>query len=122
MQNRINKPIFVVGSPRSGTSILTWCLGQHPNIFPVPESNWMGNFAVNVAIAYKLGASRGDRSILSAMDIREDELFVIFGNRINDLILRHRIDLNKKRWRGAAGPSLPDDLFVPQYAAKTRWV
>src|SRR5204863_12735 len=37
----INKPIFVVGSPRSGTSILTWCLGQHPNIVPLPESGWI---------------------------------------------------------------------------------
>jgi hypothetical protein len=60
MQNQGNKPIFVVASPRSGTSILTWCLGQHPNMFPVPESNWMGNFAVNIAVACEIGAARGD--------------------------------------------------------------
>src|SRR6266480_867914 len=81
MQEQVNKPIFVVGSPRSGTSVLTWCLGQHPNIFPVPESNWMGDFAVNAAIGYQIGAARGDRSILSAMDIREDELFAMCGQR-----------------------------------------
>src|SRR5215468_10713535 len=97
MENTINKPIFVVGSPRSGTSILTWCLGHHPNIFPVPESNWMGNFAVNVAIAYQIGVARGDHSILSAMDIRNDELFAAFGQSINDLILRHREHLERKR-------------------------
>src|SRR6266436_3719668 len=34
MQQRPAKPIFIVGSPRSGTSILTWCLGHHPNLFP----------------------------------------------------------------------------------------
>jgi len=60
MQNQGSKPIFVVGSPRSGTSILTWCLGQHPNMFPVPEANWMGNFAVNIAVACEIGAARGD--------------------------------------------------------------
>ena len=49
------KPIFVVGSPRSGTSVLTWCLGQHPNIFPVPESNWTGEFALGVAKSYQIG-------------------------------------------------------------------
>jgi len=97
MQEQVSKPIFVVGSPRSGTSVLTWCLGQHPNIFPVPESNWMGDFAVNAAIGYQIGAARGDRSILSAMDIREDELFAMFGQGINDLILRHRKDLERKR-------------------------
>ena len=67
MQDQINKPVFVVGSPRSGTSILAWCLGQHPNMFPVPESNWMGQFAINVAISYEIGSARGDRSLLSGM-------------------------------------------------------
>src|ERR1700758_4699936 len=97
MQRDINKPIFVVGSPRSGTSILTWCLGHHPNLFPVPESNWMGNFAVNVAIGYQVGAARGDHSILSAMDIPEDELFASIGHSINNIILCHRANLETKR-------------------------
>jgi hypothetical protein len=30
----------------------------------------MGEFAVNVAVAYQIGAARSDLSILSAMDIR----------------------------------------------------
>ena len=97
MQSKGAKPIFIVGSPRSGTSILTWCLGHHPNIFPVPESNWMGDFAVNVGIAYRIGAARGDYSVLSAMDIQADELFAAFGRTINDLILRHRDHLEKSR-------------------------
>src|SRR6476646_2884936 len=97
MQEHVNRPIFVVGSPRAGTSILTWCLGHHPNLFPVPESNWMGDFAVNVAVAYQIGAARGDYSTLSAMDIGQDELFAAFGQRINDLILNHREHLEAKR-------------------------
>src|SRR5262249_9693765 len=101
MRDGINKPIFVVGSPRSGTSIVTWCLGQHTNLFPVEESNWMGDFAVNVAIAYQVGAARGNRSVLSAMDIREDELFAAFGQCINDLILRHRKDRERKHQAGS---------------------
>ena len=122
MEEGINKPIFVVGSPRSGTSILTWCIGQHPDIIPLEESDWMGDLAIRLAIYYQIGSGRGDYSLLSSMDVKKAEFFAIFGNSINDLILRHRIDLNKKRWRRAAGPSLPDDLFVPQYTAKTRWV
>ena len=57
----------------------------------------MGDFAVSIAIGHQIGAARGDRSILSAMDIREDELFAMFGQGINDLILRHRKDLERKR-------------------------
>ena len=125
MQRNINKPIFVVGSPRSGTSILTWCLGQHPNIFPVPESSWMGNFAINVAMAYHVGAARGDRSILSAMDIHEDELFATFGQSINDLILSHRKDLEKNRQSKGKLAGLKGRWFQGTNTAsdpKTRWV
>src|SRR6266480_2521309 len=87
MQNKVNKPIFVVGSPRSGTSVLTWCLGQHPNIVALPESSWMGDIAIDFGI----------RSVLSAMDVQSDEFFASFGQTINDLILRHRKDLERKR-------------------------
>jgi Sulfotransferase family len=111
MQEAINRPIFVVGSPRSGTSILTWCLGQHPNMFPVPESNWLGDFAVHVAIGYQIGAARGDRSILSAMDIGDDELFATVGQSINGLILHHRQNLERKR-----------QTTSPASEPKGRWV
>jgi hypothetical protein len=111
MQPTINKPIFVVGSPRSGTSILTWCLGQHPNMFPVPESNWLGQFAINVAISYEIGSARGDRSLLSGMDIGPEEFFANFGRTINGLILAHREDLERKRKMTHSSPDL-----------KRRWV
>ncbi|PYL08384.1 MAG: hypothetical protein DME33_07520 [Verrucomicrobia bacterium] len=122
MQDQTNKPIFVVGSPRSGTSILTWCLGQHPNLFPVPESNWMGDFAVNAAVGYQIGAARGDRSILSAMDIREDELLAALGQSINDLIFRHRTDLETKRKEKRS--AYPEALGVASATSepKRRWV
>jgi hypothetical protein len=97
MQDQIAKPIFVVGSPRSGTSVLTWCLGQHPNILALPESSWMGDLAVDLTIRYQIGAARGDRSVLSAMDIQSGEFFASFGESINDLILSHREGLERKR-------------------------
>jgi len=122
MEDEINKPMFVVGSPRSGTSILTWCLGQHPNIIPLEESGWMGNLAIDLAIYYQTGSARGDYSLLGSMDVTKTEFSAVFGKSINDLILRHRLDLDRKRWRRAAGPKIPSHCFVPQYDAKTRWV
>ncbi len=122
MQDGTNKPIFVVGSPRSGTSILTWCLGQHPNVIPLEESGWMGNLAIDLAVYYQTGTARGDHSLLSSMDVKETEFFAVFGKSINDLILRRRLDLDKKRWRRAAAPTIPSHCFVPRYDAKTRWV
>jgi Sulfotransferase family len=125
MQDQIDKPIFVVGSPRSGTSVLTWCLGQHPNIVPLPESGWMGDFAIDLAIRYQIGTARGDDSVLSAMNIKTEEFFTMFGENINALILRHRIDLERKRWERSAGPNAPPEDFVsmqPTVNQKTRWV
>ena len=125
MHRELNKPIFVVGSPRSGTSILTWCLGQHPNLFPVPESNWMGDFAVNVAVAYQIGAARGDYSICSAMDIRDSELFAALGQSINQVILQHRTDLELKR-KSRTDASKVDARWLEATSIsagpKTRWV
>ena len=125
MQDRINKPIFVVGSPRSGTSILAWCLGHHPNLFPVPESNWMGDFAVNVAVAHQIGSARGSYSILSAMDVRVDEFFAAFGRSINELVVGHRRDLEMNRGNSNSPSKVNLQWLEATSSAagpKTRWV
>ncbi len=57
----------------------------------------MGEFAVNIASSYQIGTARGNRTILSAMDISRDEFFANFGQTINDLILAHRKALERKR-------------------------
>jgi len=125
MQEEINKPIFVVGSPRSGTSILAWCLGHHPNIFPVPESNWIGDFAANVAVAHQIGSARGRLSILSAMDIRDDEFFAAFGRSINELVVGHRRHLEINR-ENSNSPSKINQQWLEATSMtagpKTRWV
>jgi hypothetical protein len=94
---RQNKgPIFIVGSPRSGTSILTWCLGQHANILPQEESNWLGEFAVTVGVQQRVGHNRGERSQLGALGIERSEFFKTFGDAITEMILRHRSQLEQK--------------------------
>jgi Sulfotransferase family len=125
MQEEINRPIFVVGSPRSGTSILAWCFGHHPNIFPVPESNWIGDFAVNVAVAHQIGSARGRLSILSAMEIPDDEFFAAFGRTINELVVGHRrhFEINREN---SNSPSKVDLRWLEATSIvagpKTHWV
>jgi Sulfotransferase family len=57
----------------------------------------MGEFAVNIASSYQIGAARDNRTILSAMDISRAEFFANFGHAINHLILGHRKHLERKR-------------------------
>ena len=57
----------------------------------------MGDFAVNVAMSYQVGAARGILSIISAMGISRDEFFSHIGRSINSLVLKHRCDLDRTR-------------------------
>src|SRR6516165_3381903 len=86
----VARPIFVVGSPRSGTSILTWCLGQHPNILPLEETTWFSHLALTLQACFEEGSARGARSQLSAMRIGRDQLFATVGEALSDMIVGQR--------------------------------
>jgi hypothetical protein len=119
-------PIFVVGSPRSGTSILTWCLGQHANILPQEESCWLGEFAINAAVQFDVGSSRQRHSQLSAIGIQSAEFFQTLGDSINNLVLDHRSQQEhisrecSKRDPSLASPVL--SVSRSENDPKLRWV
>lgn len=119
-------PVFVVGSPRSGTSILTWCLGQHPNLLPLPESNWMGQLAQALDTCHHVGSCRGERSQLSSMGISRDDLYECIGGAIDGLILGRRAALEARhRDRALRDLTEASPRFTVSRAAdepKRRWV
>lgn len=80
----------MIGSPRSGTSILTWSLGQHPNLYPLEETVWFGPFGRAAENAFQIGSSRGELSQLSGMGIAEERFMRGLGQAIDTMILDHR--------------------------------
>jgi hypothetical protein len=86
----------------------------------------MGDFAIDLTIRYQIGAARGDRSVLSGMDIQLEEFFASFGQTINDLILRHRKDLERKRSSASSvrtgGATSIVETRRSEFDPKTRWV
>jgi hypothetical protein len=119
----MNKPIFIVSSGRAGSTILTWCLGQHPNILPQEESDWLGPFAIDAAVGYERGTARGQWGQLSANFIQRDELLSCLGEAINGLILGHRGQFENRVLRERAGRYPPTfNISRSQDEPKSRWV
>jgi len=120
---RTERPIFIVSSGRSGSTILTWCLGQHPNIIPEEESNWLGPFAIDAAVAFHRGSVRGERGQLSANFIQREELLSGLGQAINELIVSHRRkfeDINLRKQAGWYPPAFKVSRSPEE--PKSRWV
>ena len=120
------QPVFVVGSPRSGTSILSWCLGQHPNLLSLEESNWMAPCAVDLAVAFRRGSARGERSQLFSMGVERDQFIQNFGVCINEFIVKQRQAFEERLIRlgdpERAKKNIAFRLSRDELDPKLRWV
>jgi len=114
------QPVFVVGAPRSGTSILTWSLGQHPDLLPLEESDWLPKLVANLTTAYRLGTARGERSALSAMGVSQRAFYAAFGDAVDEIIVTHRRRFEELR----AGPGGDPRFKISRAPSdpKLRWV
>ncbi|HEV2773120.1 MAG TPA: sulfotransferase [Thermoleophilaceae bacterium] len=116
----VAQPVFIVGAPRSGTSVLTWSLGQHPDLLPLEESDWLPRLVANLTIAYRKGTARGDRSALSAMGVSQRAFYAAFGDAVDEIILSHR--RRYEELHAAKGGDPRFTLSRSPSEPKLRWV
>lgn len=119
-------PVFVIGSYRSGTSVLTWCIGQHPRILALEETNWIAYLSVYLDNLFLLGTVNAEHSNISSIGVMEGEFYQHFGRTVNNFIaenLDKYIEAAKQRARRT--PHLESEHYRLARAgshSKERWI
>jgi hypothetical protein len=126
------RPIFIIGAPRSGTSITTWALGQHPNIQPMPETAWIASLGVGAYLSHRKGSERGRFSHLSNVDFPLEAFMVRIGETVDTIVndafaervrILHPECSGQDDWVvGEAGERNPMQIRRAASDPKQRWV
>lgn len=90
-----DNPIFVVGAPRSGTSMMQWSLRQHPDLWGGQESDFFVPLIEGARAAYGFGTVRGDLHWLSGQHVSWEEFVGRVGDGMNALYVSRS---GGKRW------------------------
>jgi hypothetical protein len=90
-----DEPIFVIGAPRSGTSMMQWALRQHPELWGGQESDYLVPLIDDLRREYDAGSRRGRLHWLSGQGVSWDEFLQHAGYGINSLYMSRS---NGRRW------------------------
>ncbi len=93
--NICKKPIFVVGCPRSGTSVTSWSLAKHSKTWLSAESDFFVKIINMGEEAYEFGTKRGYHHWLSRQEVSIEEFYKHLGKGINSLYTNRS---KGKRW------------------------
>jgi hypothetical protein len=78
-------PIFVLGAPRSGTSMMQWALRQHPELWGGQESDFLVPLIEHLRSVHELGSRRGKLHWISGQKVNFDEFLAYAGVGMNAL-------------------------------------
>ena len=127
--DELPRPVFVLGSYRSATSVLTWAIGQHPNIWPLEETGFLTLLGSGALAGYRHSTSAA-RNFFQIYDISGDEYLASIGAGI-DVFMKRASERRAEHVALERMANKPgrfgghDERFQLRrmsYAPKRRWV
>lgn len=107
------EPVFIVGVPRSGTTLLRVILDSHPNLAVGPECPWIaGNYGDLVSFRHLFESliSNNSGPVENLNGVNQTTVASALGIAINEILLAYAHNNGKKRWL----EKTPDNIaFVP---------
>jgi len=88
-------PVFVLGPPRSGTSMMQWALRAHPNLWGGQESDYLIPLVDRLRDVWEYGRRRERLHWLSGQNVSWDEFLGHVGIGINALYMSRS---HGRRW------------------------
>lgn len=97
-------PIFIIGVPRSGTTLLRVLLDSHPNIACGPESPWLARMPSSVKRLYQF-MCEDEFGYVKNFGVEREILRRQVADWVNNLYMAYAEKRGKKRW----GDKTPDN-------------
>jgi len=92
-----NEPIFIVGVPRSGTTLLRVLLDSHPNIACGPETPWLARGTHSIKGLYRFMAE-DSLGYVKSYNVPQKELRKKTAEFVDGLFMAYATSKNKSRW------------------------
>lgn len=87
-----DRPTFIIGNRRSGTTLLSYLVGGSDGIAALPENMLCGQFAKSDALISVAG------TVLPRIGFRQDEILARFGMMLDGLFTEYARREGKSRW------------------------
>jgi hypothetical protein len=119
------RPVFVTGSYRSGTSILTWALGAHPHFHPLEETGWLAQYGTGALAGYDLVLDT-PRNFFDVYGVSRSEFGAQVGAAIDAFMMRVSANgmpsTERRRWVDGTPENTKHVLLLRQLFPEAKFV